>query len=472
MEDLDYLLFHCLLGGLDLLGLGARAQTLVRGAKDSKISRLYPGIDEHKWMEKVATNHGYTDALGTMGYGSIYATHTCSPYEEIRILKSGYPHGFSVKLNCDAALKCSKADFGIVVRDSTGYLRYVLGKLCHAISPLNAEIIAVHYACSLASDRGWFNVTVESDSHLAISLACSEATPPWNLAALVDDIRLWANNMELSFSWVNRECNQVAHWVAPHAFSTTSSSSWDVYFPQELTSLARSDLHLEENNTNLLDITGLDQLEQQLNSLLQQVKIKKELLTFLLDGLHEDLKRVKQKPYFKTKDSDDHPNNEFWSYHKARNDSIVVDVCHSEMEAVCQCHLLLMSQNMVASRIKDLYQALDTTCYVGSDETLVLAEEILAYDHQIYRYLDGGDSFHSTKDDECIVAYRLSKKQAKFCKLEICHRFLEKLNPGERKIFDTLGYLFRGGARIMIRLKIMKIMLRLEMMFSWSLDGG
>ncbi|GKE38421.1 hypothetical protein Tco_1461826, partial [Tanacetum coccineum] len=52
-----------------------------------------------------------------------------------------------------------------------------------------------------------------------------------------------------------------------------------------------------------------------------------------------------------------------------------------------------------------------------------------AYDHQIYRYLDGGDSLHSTKDDECIVAYRLSRKQAKFPKLEICHRFLENLNP-------------------------------------------
>ncbi|GKB89308.1 F-box domain containing protein [Tanacetum coccineum] len=94
------------------------------------------------------------------------------------------PHGLSVKLNCDAAFKCSKAAFGIVVRDSTGYLRYVLGKPCHAISPLHAEIIAVHYACSLASDRGWFNATVESDSQLAISLACSEATPPWSLAAL------------------------------------------------------------------------------------------------------------------------------------------------------------------------------------------------------------------------------------------------------------------------------------------------
>ena len=56
-----------------------------------------------------------------------------------------------------------------------------------------------------------------------------------------------------------------------------------------------------------------------------------ELLAFLLDGLHEDLNRVKQKPYIETKDSDGRPDeevaDEYWRYHKARNDSIIVDVC-------------------------------------------------------------------------------------------------------------------------------------------------
>ena len=33
-----------------------------------------------------------------------------------------------------------------------------------------------------------------------------------------------------------------------------------------------------------------------------------ELLTFLLDGLHEDLNRVKKKPYIELKDSDDRPD--------------------------------------------------------------------------------------------------------------------------------------------------------------------
>nr|GEW00183.1 hypothetical protein [Tanacetum cinerariifolium] len=75
---------------------------------------------------------------------------------------------------------------------------------------------------------------------------------------------------------------------------------------------------------------------------------------------------------------------------------------------------------MVAARIKDLYQALDTARYVRSDETLILTE---AYDHQIYRYLDGGDSLHSTKDDECIELKSMFEKQAEVEKFDLIQTF-------------------------------------------------
>lgn len=51
----------------------------------------------------------------------------------------------------------------------------------------------------------------------------------------------------------------------------------------------------------------------------------------MLDGLHEDLNRVKQKPYIEMKDSDGRPDEEYaeecWKNHMARNDSIIVDTC-------------------------------------------------------------------------------------------------------------------------------------------------
>ena len=64
-------------------------------------------------------------------------------------------------------------------------------------------------------------------------------------------------------------------------------------------------------------------------------------MAFLLDGLHEDLNRVKCKPYVEVKDGDDRPDeevaDEYWHNHLARNDSIIVDVCQ-----VCS-HLTLHS---------------------------------------------------------------------------------------------------------------------------------
>ena len=56
----------------------------------------------------------------------------------------------------------------------------------------------------------------------------------------------------------------------------------------------------------------------------------------MLDGLHEDLNRVKDKPYVKSKDADGRPDeevaDEYWANHTARNDSIIVDVCQVSIQ--------------------------------------------------------------------------------------------------------------------------------------------
>ncbi|XP_011247293.1 ubiquitin carboxyl-terminal hydrolase 32 isoform X4 [Mus musculus] len=59
-----------------------------------------------------------------------------------------------------------------------------------------------------------------------------------------------------------------------------------------------------------------------------QQQDSQELLAFLLDGLHEDLNRVHEKPYVELKDSDGRPDwevaAEAWDNHLRRNRSIVV----------------------------------------------------------------------------------------------------------------------------------------------------
>ncbi|KAI7984017.1 Ubiquitin carboxyl-terminal hydrolase 8 [Camellia lanceoleosa] len=176
-----------------------------------------------------------------------------------------------------------------------------------------------------------------------------------------------------------------------------------------------------------------------------------ELLAFLLDGLHEDLNRVKCKPYIEVKDGDDRPDeevaDEYWKNHLARNDSIIVDVCQGQYRSTLVCPvcrkvsvtfdpfmylslplpstmmrtmtLTVMSTDGNTSpspititvpkhgKFEDLIQALSTACSLGVDETLLVAE---IYNNRIIRYLgELGDSLSLIRDDDQLVAYRLPK---------------------------------------------------------------
>lgn len=209
-----------------------------------------------------------------------------------------------------------------------------------------------------------------------------------------------------------------------------------------------------------------------------------ELLAFLLDGLHEDLNRVKQKPYIETKDSDGRPDEEVaeecWKNHMARNDSLIVDVCQGQYKSTLVCpdcgkisitfdpfmYLSLPITSTVIRTMtvtvfygdgeslpmpftvsvlkhgccKDLCQALGTACCLNNDESLLLAE---VYEHRIYRYFENPlEPLSSIKDDEHIVAYRLPKRRAGLTKLEIVHQCREKYTPdtpktGEAKLLGT-----------------------------------
>ncbi|XP_012681631.1 ubiquitin carboxyl-terminal hydrolase 11 [Clupea harengus] len=70
-----------------------------------------------------------------------------------------------------------------------------------------------------------------------------------------------------------------------------------------------------------------------------------ELLSFLLDGLHEDLNRVKNKEYIELRDAHGRPDQEVaeeaWRNHRRRNDSVIVDTFHGLFKStlVCpECH--------------------------------------------------------------------------------------------------------------------------------------
>lgn len=66
-------------------------------------------------------------------------------------------------------------------------------------------------------------------------------------------------------------------------------------------------------------------------------------MAFLLDGLHEDLNRIYNKPYIEEKESDGRPDHvvakEAWEDYRKRNDSIIVDSMHGQLKSTVVCNV-------------------------------------------------------------------------------------------------------------------------------------
>ncbi|AEE31532.1 ubiquitin-specific protease 11 [Arabidopsis thaliana] len=206
-----------------------------------------------------------------------------------------------------------------------------------------------------------------------------------------------------------------------------------------------------------------------------------EMLAFLLDGLHEDLNKVKRKPYIEAKDSDGRPDDEVaeekWKYHKARNDSVIVDVFQGQYKSTLVCPdcgkisitfdpFMYLSLPLPSSRTRsmtvtvfygdgshlpmpytvtvpkdgscrDLSNALGTACCLDNDESLLLAE---VYDHKVFKYYENPrELLNGIKDNEHIVAYRFKQmhKGPGKVKLEILHGEQEKSSDRGPKCFGT-----------------------------------
>ena len=67
-----------------------------------------------------------------------------------------------------------------------------------------------------------------------------------------------------------------------------------------------------------------------------------EMLTFMIDNLHEDLNRVKSKPYSELNERYDYETEEeasirWWKNHVDRENSIIVDLFHGQFKSVVKC---------------------------------------------------------------------------------------------------------------------------------------
>ena len=62
------------------------------------------------------------------------------------------------------------------------------------------------------------SLVICSDSELVISLASSDLDPPWEIEAIISDIRSLAFNYGFIFLFVPKSLNVIAHWIVRVAF--------------------------------------------------------------------------------------------------------------------------------------------------------------------------------------------------------------------------------------------------------------
>ncbi|CAL9180899.1 unnamed protein product [Musa hybrid cultivar] len=206
-----------------------------------------------------------------------------------------------------------------------------------------------------------------------------------------------------------------------------------------------------------------------------------EFLAFLLDGLHEDLNRVKFKSYSETKDSSGDPDEvaaEYWANHLSRNDSIIVDTCQGLYKSTLVCRvcnkvsmtfdpfmylsLPLPSTNMRRmtitvfstngtkepsaftinvpkfGKLKDIIQALSIACSLRDDETLLIAQ--VSADHIMSFLEEPLLSISLIRNEDHLAAYQLPKDFENGSVMVFVHQWMGEPHLSDQSTSSWKGF--------------------------------
>ncbi|XP_043697111.1 uncharacterized protein LOC122647869, partial [Telopea speciosissima] len=155
------------------------------------------------------------------------------------------PNPNMVALHCDGSLADDKASFGGLIRDGCGDPIAAYAGQGEDLSVLSMEFKAIYKGISLCIEKGLYDVSVRSDSKLAVDILNGQITGPWQILILKSKIlskfRL-LRSKELVHVW--REQNQPADFMASLP-TDPSGTYWEPEsFPLELTILIKKDKEL------------------------------------------------------------------------------------------------------------------------------------------------------------------------------------------------------------------------------------
>ncbi|KAL5827366.1 hypothetical protein ACOSQ3_019208 [Xanthoceras sorbifolium] len=149
------------------------------------------------------------------------------------------------KLNVDASLKCSESlvGLGAVIRDGNGLFMAGLSRKLFGSVPIEvAEASTILNGLHLVIDSGFTYLLVESDALNVINFLIQKKPPNSEVGLVIVDILAICNSATVSFSFVPRCANSVAHELTRNSFIIDDVSIWLVDAPPWLDQGLLSDL--------------------------------------------------------------------------------------------------------------------------------------------------------------------------------------------------------------------------------------
>ncbi|KAL5800870.1 hypothetical protein ACOSQ3_032502 [Xanthoceras sorbifolium] len=133
------------------------------------------------------------------------------------------------KVNVDASLKCSESlvGLGAIIRGSSGlFMAGLSRKLFGSVSIEVAEASAILNGLHLAIDSGFTYLLVESNALNVINFLIEKKPPNSEVGLVIVDILAICNSATVTFSFVPRCANSVAHELARNSFFIDDVCIW------------------------------------------------------------------------------------------------------------------------------------------------------------------------------------------------------------------------------------------------------
>ncbi|KAL5732966.1 hypothetical protein ACOSQ2_032658 [Xanthoceras sorbifolium] len=147
----------------------------------------------------------------------------------------------SFKINIDAAVDIGRGLSGgeVVLMDVAGVVLEAAALVFEGIiSAEIAEAKAVLGGLTLAKEKGWFPISVESDSLVVVNLCNGISFSLCEIDNIIFDIKSLLSSMDgVLVSFASRNCNRVAHNIAKWALGSVRSVFWNLHILSWLVSL-------------------------------------------------------------------------------------------------------------------------------------------------------------------------------------------------------------------------------------------